>query len=119
MHLDPTETRRLYLALLQGFRQSQGRPAEERWQWLAAAHIVGQYHLTLHWDSHCAMLGYAMELRDPREAAGQLFRLALVPLGHLLGRLPAGNTGRATVSAFSPMPLDERSRQLIEAARGS
>ena len=29
--------------------------------------------------------------------------ILLVPLGHLSGRLPLGNPGRATVSAFAPM----------------
>ncbi|MFD2377205.1 DUF3703 domain-containing protein [Ottowia pentelensis] len=43
-----------------------------------------------------------MRTRDWPEVAGQLLRLALVPLGHLSGRLPIGNPGRATVSAFEP-----------------
>jgi hypothetical protein len=40
------------------------------------------------------MLALAARERDVREAAGQLFRILLVPLG---------NPGRATVSAFAPM----------------
>ncbi len=32
-----------------------------------------------------------------------LLRLALVPLGHLLARLPLGNIGRSHVSAFRTM----------------
>jgi hypothetical protein len=74
-----------------------------RWQLLMAAHVVGQAELGLHWDSHRQMLRQAVRKRDAGEAAGQLLRLALVPLGHALGRLPAGNIGRATVSAFRPM----------------
>ena len=42
--------------------------------------------------------------------------LALVPLGHALRRLPAGNVGRATVSAFRPMRPEERVRRLIAMA---
>ena len=49
------------------------------------------------------MLALAARERDVRGAAGQLFRILLVPLGHLSGRLPLGNPGRATVSAFAPM----------------
>ena len=75
----------------------------QRWRLLMAAHVAGQYRLRLHWDSHVRMLGQAWRERDPREVAGQLLRLALVPLGHALQRLPAGNVGRATVSAFAPM----------------
>jgi Protein of unknown function (DUF3703) len=63
------------------------------------------------------MLAFATQQRDFPEMAGQLLRLALVPVGHLLGRLPAGNSGRATVNAFSPMALDERSKELISTAR--
>ena len=53
------------------------------------------------------MLRFAIEIRDAREAWGQLFRLALVPVGHALRRLPVGNTGRSNVSAFVPMTLPE------------
>lgn len=59
------------------------------------------------------MLGYALALGDGREAAGQLFRLALVPLGSLTGRLPVGNTGRARISAFKPMPIPSDLEALI------
>ena len=45
------------------------------------------------------------ETRDLAELNGQLLRLLLVPLGHLLGRLPLGNTGRANISAFQPMAV--------------
>lgn len=51
------------------------------------------------------MLRFAIEVRDGREALGQTFRLLLVPIGNATGRLPAGNTGRANVSAFDPMPI--------------
>lgn len=61
--------------------------------------------LGLHLRVHLAMLGYAFRLRQPREIVGQLARLALAPLGTLTGRVPHGNTGRANVGAFAPMPL--------------
>jgi hypothetical protein len=88
-------------------------PAEQRWTWLMAAHVVGQPVFALHWDSHVRMLRLAIELRDAREAAGQLLRLALVPVGHLVQRLPAGNIGRATVNAFRPMRPPKAVRQLV------
>lgn len=40
----------------------------------------------------------------PRSAPGERW-LLLVPLGHLTGRLPIGNPGRAHVSAFRPMAV--------------
>jgi hypothetical protein len=109
-------TRRIYRQLMLGFSQSAGQDRESRWAWLMAAHIAGQQDFGLHWRSHSAMLWFALQLRDYREAAGQLLRLSLVPLGHLAGRLPAGNIGRATVNAFLPMEVDAHLGQLIALA---
>lgn len=93
--------------------------AETRWQYLSAAHIVGQHQIGLHLKSHVCMLQLGVHQRDWLEAAGQLFRLALVPLGHLFDRLPFGNTGRADVSAFAPMGLPTQLAQLIDEAKSS
>lgn len=94
-------------------------PAALRWQWLEAAHVLGQPLLPLHWKSHTAMLRYAWALGDQREVRGQLLRLALVPVGHLLARLPRGNTGRAHVNALRPMQppaqVQARVQQALEA----
>lgn len=70
---------------------------------LERAHVLGQRDFARHWHVHALMLRAAWDLSDARELRGQLLRLALVPLGHLFRRLPAGNTGRANVSAFVPM----------------
>jgi hypothetical protein len=51
------------------------------------------------------MLGLAWRTRDRSELSGQFLRLLLVPLGHLLGRLPLGNPGRANISAFQLMKV--------------
>ncbi len=84
------------------------------WQALEAAHIVAQPWFAPHLGSHWRMLGFAISLGDGREAVGQLFRLALVPLGSLSGRLPQGNSGRARISAFAPMPLPDELAARIE-----
>lgn len=75
------------------------------WSALERAHIVSQPYLGPHLSSHWAMLRFAISQRDAREIAGQIFRLALAPLGAILGRIPAGNTGRANVSAFQQMDI--------------
>ncbi len=111
------QQQRVYARLMAGFRGSEGMSVEDRWEWLMAAHIVGQLDFKLHVHSHSVMLLYAAQTRDWPEAAGQLFRLALVPLGHAIGRLPAGNIGRATVNAFKPMPLSPSIHKLIAEAR--
>ena len=50
---------------------------------------------------------------DRRQVMGQLMRIALVPVGHLAGRLPVGNTGGANVSAFKPMAIPPELERLI------
>lgn len=80
---------------------------EAAWRALERAHIVSQPFLTLHLASHWAMLAFALRERDLQEIIGQIIRLALAPLGSLTGRIPIGNTGRSSVSAFAPMPIPE------------
>jgi hypothetical protein len=89
---------------------------EQAWLYLEAAHVLGQLHIKPHFLTHVHMVGLAVRTRDWAEAAGQLFRLALVPLGHLSGRLPFGNPGRSTVSAFQPLPIRPELAELIARA---
>lgn len=92
-------------------------PLPQRWLLLEAAHVVGQTRIGPHLRSHMAMLGLAWETGDRAEIGGQLFRLALVPLGHLLRRLPHGNSGRAHISAFQPMQPSSEILQVISQSR--
>lgn len=84
-------------------RRDSDHPAA--WNAIGRTHIFAQPFFALHLSARWHMLGFAIALRDWRETAGQLLRLALVPLGSLTGRLPVGNTGRARISAFRPMPV--------------
>ena len=80
-------------------------------EWAAAflalerAHVLGQPSVWLHLRSHWWMLVCGIAARDAREVAGQLVRLALSIPGSALGRYPRGNTGRARVDMFRPMPV--------------
>ncbi len=87
--------------------------APSAWQLLERARIIAQPFFGLHLVSHAQMLGFAIAIGDIREAAGQSFRLALVPLGTLTGHLPIGNTGRARIGAFRPMPVPPDLAELI------
>ena len=75
------------------------------WRALERGHIISQRQLLLHVHSHGVMLQYALARGEWGEAAGQVIRLALTPLGAITGRIPRGNTGRANVSAFMPMAV--------------
>lgn len=89
---------------------------QQAWLYLEAAHVAGQLHVKPHLQTHALMLRLAWRTRDLAEAAGQVLRLALVPLGHLSGRLPLGNPGRSTVSAFEPLPVRQELAELIAQA---
>lgn len=90
--------------------------AEDSWHFLEAAHIVGQMRFVPHLTVHALMLKRAWHERAIHEVLGQAFRLSLVPLGHLLQRLPRGNTGRSHVSAFQSMPIRPELQELIARA---
>ena len=62
------------------------------------------------------MLVLACRTRDVREVAGQLYRTALAGPGSATGRIPLGNTGRARVSAFTPMPVPADLAAVLDAA---
>lgn len=62
-----------------------GGDAARAWRALERAHILAQPRLVPHLRVHAIMLGHAWRLRQPGEVAGQLFRMALAPLGHFTG----------------------------------
>jgi len=110
-----SELRDAYWLEISHYRRARaGGEAVMAWRGLERAHILSQPRLMLHLHSHAAMLGFALAQRDFSEAAGQLFRLVLAPVGTLAGRIPLGNTGRANVSAFQPMPVPDDLRPLVE-----
>jgi hypothetical protein len=81
---------------------------------LERAHVLGQLDLVPHLRVHWQMLRVGWAAGDRREIRGQVMRIALVPVGHLFGRLPVGNTGGANVSAFKPMAVAPELKRLIE-----
>jgi hypothetical protein len=112
--LELSTRHRLVTYLLKQARAATDTQAQ--WDLLSAAHIAGQTGLILHWRTHIAMLSLAWQERNWAECAGQLLRLALVPIGQTLGRLPLGNTGRADVNALKPMPVSPHLQRLIDNA---
>jgi hypothetical protein len=114
--LSPDERRIVYARLVRGFADtaSDNQPLESQWEWLMAAHVVGQHDPGMHFDSHCRMLALAKRTRDWVEVAGQVLRIGLLPLGHLLQRIPHGNVGRATVPVTQVMQPPDRVQVLID-----
>lgn len=80
--------------------------------WLERAHILTQRQPLLHAKSHWLMLTLGWQQRDYREVAGQLPRIVAALLFSRIW-VPVGNTGRARISAFRPMPVAEELRTLL------
>ncbi len=83
------------------------------WQHLERARIVAQPLLVQHLRSHRLKLRKVLHQRDMVEIAGQVIRFLLVSPGNATGRLPAGNSGRARVSAFRPMSVPADLERLV------
>jgi hypothetical protein len=83
------------------------------WAALERAHVLGQPSVWLHLRSHWWMLVCGLATFDVREIIGQLVRLVLSMPGSALGRYPRGNTGRANVDMFEPMPIARDLEKLL------
>lgn len=114
--LSLAERRIVYARLVRGYADTAagGHALAAQWTWLEAAHVVGQHDVGMHFDSHRRMLALARDTRDWKEVAGQVVRLALLPLGHLLRRIPTGNIGRATVPITREMQPPDTVQVLID-----
>ena len=80
--------------------------------YLERAHVLAQRMTLRHTHVHWLMLVTAWHQRDYREVIGQVPRM-LASL--LFSRIwvPAGNNGRARVSALAPMPVPDDLRHFF------
>jgi hypothetical protein len=103
-----------YLSELAAAREATlGGETELAFTHLARAHILGQRFTLQHVHVHWLMLRVGMRAGDVREGFGQLSRMFAAALFSRIW-VPAGNTGRANVSAFQSMPIPEDLRMLLE-----
>lgn len=79
---------------------------------LERAHVLAQRQTGRHAFVHGRMLVAGMRRGDLREAVGQLPRIVASILFSRLW-VPRGNTGRARVGAFKPMPVPADLRHLV------
>ncbi|GLZ87591.1 hypothetical protein Pres01_36420 [Metapseudomonas resinovorans] len=106
----------LRIAIDQAFQQATqalaAQDPQHAWPWLERAHILTQRLPLAHTRSHWLMLRAGWQQGDYREVLGQAIRM---PAALLFSRIwvPLGNTGRARISAFKPMPMAEELRQLL------
>jgi hypothetical protein len=120
MNLSPDFARRIRPAvsaeLAAARRQQRHGSAAQAARRLERAHILGQASTRQHVRVHAAMLAWALRQGSVRELLGQAWRIAGAALKTWLW-VPVGNTSRADVSGFQPMPVPPELQRLIDAAR--
>jgi hypothetical protein len=79
---------------------------------LERAHVLSQRMTGWHTRVHWLMLVAGWRRGDWREVVGQVPRMLASILFSRL-RVPRGNSGRARVSAFKPMPVQGDLRHLV------
>lgn len=80
---------------------------------LERAHILGQRSYVPHVASHYWMFKAGLRGRDWHEVVGQVARM-IASIGSLIGTVPVGNNGRATVPALRPMPIPDDLRPYFQ-----
>jgi hypothetical protein len=90
-----------------------GGSTEVAFHHLARAHILSQRHTLEHIHVHWLMLRLGASVGSWREVIGQLSRIVAAAMFSRIW-VPAGNTGRANVSALRPMPIPGDLRSILE-----
>jgi hypothetical protein len=85
---------------------------ETAFRHLERAHVLAQKMTGRHAFIHWRMLVAGLRRGDLREAVGQVPRIAASVLFSRLW-VPRGNSGRARVSAFQPMPVPADLQHLV------
>ncbi len=80
---------------------------------LERAHVLGQAFVVPHVKSHLGMLRVGLLRRDLREIIGQVLRVPGAAIGSLLGHVPVGNTGGASVPPFRSMPIPDDLAEIL------
>ena len=90
-----------------------GGKAEVAFHHLERAHILSQRHTLEHVHVHWLMLRLGASVGSWREMFGQFTRIIAAAMFSRIW-VPAGNTGRANVSAIKPMPIPADLRSILD-----
>ncbi|WP_313316377.1 DUF3703 domain-containing protein [Stutzerimonas nitrititolerans] len=100
-------------AFFQARKALNAEAPTEAFSWLERAHILSQRMPILHAQSHWLMLRADWQLRDFRKVLSQVPRIMAALLFSKFW-VPLGNSGRARVSAFAPMPISPELQRLLQ-----
>ena len=78
------------------------------WSHFERAHVLAQPFPVAHVGSHVAQLVLGWRTRDRTEVVGQVIRILVAGPASMVGRIPAGNDGRARtpLRVTAPVPAD-------------
>lgn len=112
-----SELKPSYIAELEATGRAEGAgDFQTAFTHLERAHILSQKYALAHAATHLRMLRLGWRTRDVREVLGQLTRtIAALVFSRIW--VPVGNTGRANVSAFAPMPVPEDLAEVLGKTR--
>lgn len=99
--------------LEQASQAKREKRISDAWRDLEYAHIWSQPYAYLHVRVHWEMFLLAAQTFDVSEMWGQVLRMLVAGPGSILGKYPAGNTGRSNVSMFLPMPIPEHIKEAM------
>ena len=113
-----SELKPSYIAELEATGRAEGAgDFQTAFTHLERAHILSQKYALAHAATHLRMLRLGWRTRDVREVLGQLTRTIAALIFSRIW-VPVGNTGRANVSAFAPMPVPEDLAEILGKTHG-
>jgi hypothetical protein len=100
------------------FREALLSGNEEKIRYhLGRIHILAQSNIFLHLLAHFLMFGCALYFKDFKESFAQIVRLLVTIPGHILGKVPVGNTGWSSVGLLETMPIPEDLKSVVTGVR--
>lgn len=84
------------------------------WFHVERAHILGQYFVVPHIETHWLMFGLALKSANYKEMLAQIPRLLLAAPGSLTGKAPKGNPGSSRVGIFTPSETPEDLSRILD-----
>jgi hypothetical protein len=109
------EAKNLFINELRFFRLELEKLNYEKCSYhLSRAHIISQLHTFSHLHVHWIMLMYSIKRKEYSEMSGQILRLLVTLPGHMLGRVPYGNTGWSDVGLTQELPLPDDLKYLFQ-----
>lgn len=84
------------------------------WSHLERAHILGQYFVVPHLETHWLMMTLAFKTLNYREMFAQVPRLLLAAPGSLTGKAPKGNPGSGRIGIFTPNEIPKDLIEILE-----